>query len=313
MKKNIILLLFVVVVFVTNASSVHAAPSVTVTSPNGGESLNVGDTYTVTWDSTNVDSISLGYSFGAGSLNWIDTDITTSKNTGTYSYDWTVGIGNIQEGDSRDVKISIIAYETGVGSVTDESDNFLTITKQQEPSISVLSSNGGESWEIGESYNISWTSTDLNAPTNVYLSGYDEFGGTYIAHVIASNLKNTTSYNWTIPSTIKADKYLIRVVAYPDDKSKTFEDSSNSSFNIVLASPPADVVEVIAGTQPTNILATEGVIIPFTTFSVDPKGRSIFLDTISVSKSSSLNNSAAFEKIVLILGIDYFQEKSLQD
>ncbi|MHB8710231.1 MAG: peptidoglycan-binding domain-containing protein [Minisyncoccota bacterium] len=94
-------------------------PTITVLSPNGGETLTIGSVAPVTWTSANVDKVSLGYSTGPGSLNWIAYNI---PNTG--SYDWMVNVGNTT---NTQYKIEIIGYKTGAGSVTDYSDNYFTI------------------------------------------------------------------------------------------------------------------------------------------------------------------------------------------
>ena len=66
------------------------ALSLAVTSPNGGEVLFVGDTKTITWTSSSViDKVSIGYSTGPGSLNWIANNIPN-----TNSYNWNVNVGN---------------------------------------------------------------------------------------------------------------------------------------------------------------------------------------------------------------------------
>jgi hypothetical protein len=95
-----------------------------VTYPNGGESFEVGDTITIRWDaSDNIDKIMLGYSFGPGSLNWIATSI---PNTGSYT--WKVGIGNTT---NTKIKIDVTGYETGKGSLSDQSDGFFTVSKDE--------------------------------------------------------------------------------------------------------------------------------------------------------------------------------------
>lgn len=97
-----------------------ATRSIKISYPNGGETFKVGDKVRITWTSTKIDKVSLGYSFGFGSLNPITSG--TIPNQGYY--DWTVNIGNTT---NTKVKIDIIGYETGVGSVTDQSDNFFTV------------------------------------------------------------------------------------------------------------------------------------------------------------------------------------------
>lgn len=91
-----------------------------VKSPNGGETLYVGQTYRISWDSSsNIDKVWLGYTTGPGSLNWIATNI---PNTGFY--DWKVFVGNTT---NTKFKIDITGYQTGYGSVTDQSDNYFTV------------------------------------------------------------------------------------------------------------------------------------------------------------------------------------------
>lgn len=92
--------------------------SIKVTSPNGGETLRVGDVYRITWDSTpGIDKIFIAYTSQAGN-NWIDTSL---PNTGFYN--WTVNVGNTT---NTQFKIEISGYDS-VGSVTDQSDNFFIV------------------------------------------------------------------------------------------------------------------------------------------------------------------------------------------
>lgn len=94
--------------------------------PTGGEDMTVGETYEINWyASPDIDKVSLGWSLGTGSLNWIN-GATNIPNTG--SFNWDVNVGNFS-GDSRQVKLVIIGYDTGVGSVKVESDDFFTVTK----------------------------------------------------------------------------------------------------------------------------------------------------------------------------------------
>lgn len=94
--------------------------SVTVTSPNGGEILSVGQTYRITWDSSaTIDTVTIGYKACDSCLDWIANNIPN-----TNSYDWTVNVGNTTNTQFR---IYIIGYQTGVGSVSDVSDSPFTV------------------------------------------------------------------------------------------------------------------------------------------------------------------------------------------
>jgi len=106
--------------------------SAQILTPNGGESLQNGEVYRITWDSSpNIDKITLGYSVGVGSFNEISSLI---PNIGYY--DWTVSAGNLGSSISKQIKIKMLAYDSGVGQVEDESDDFFTVYKNMPtPSI----------------------------------------------------------------------------------------------------------------------------------------------------------------------------------
>lgn len=104
------------------------ARSIQVKLPNGGETLYVGQTYRISWDSSsNIDKVWLGYSAGPGSLDWIATNI---PNTGYY--DWKVFVGNTT---NTKFKIDITGYQTGYGSARDQSDNFFTVLSSPPPTL----------------------------------------------------------------------------------------------------------------------------------------------------------------------------------
>jgi hypothetical protein len=93
---------------------------VTVTTPNGGETLTVGDVYRITWQSSpNIDKVYIGYKSCPSCLDWIVTNI---PNTGYY--DWTVFVGNTI---NTQFTIEITGYETGYGSAVDASDAPFTV------------------------------------------------------------------------------------------------------------------------------------------------------------------------------------------
>jgi hypothetical protein len=104
----------------TNTSTPPTSMFVQIVQPNGGEVLNVGSVYRITWNSTpDIDKVSIGYKACDSCLDWIATNIS---NIGYY--DWNVFVGNTV---NTQFKIYIIGYDTGVGSVTDVSDNYFTV------------------------------------------------------------------------------------------------------------------------------------------------------------------------------------------
>lgn len=94
--------------------------SMRVVTPNGGETVNEGDVYRITWEAPEaIDSVYIGYKSCDSCLSWIATGV---PNTGFY--DWTVDVGNTTNTQFR---ISITGYDTGVGSASDVSDAPFTV------------------------------------------------------------------------------------------------------------------------------------------------------------------------------------------
>ncbi|MFA6463928.1 MAG: peptidoglycan-binding domain-containing protein [Candidatus Paceibacterota bacterium] len=99
----------------TTQSSSNTTNSINITSPSSSETLNVGQTYRIKWtSSSNIDKVSLGYSFGEGSLNWFANNSANNISNQGY-YDWNVNIGNTT---NTSVRLCITGYQTGVGSVS---------------------------------------------------------------------------------------------------------------------------------------------------------------------------------------------------
>lgn len=99
---------------------------ITITKPNGGETLQVGQTYRITWSaSSKIDTVSIGYKSCDSCLDWI---AFSTPNLGYY--DWNVDVGSTV---NTQFKIEITGYQTGVGSVTDLSDNFFTVLQPVTP------------------------------------------------------------------------------------------------------------------------------------------------------------------------------------
>ena len=104
---------------------------VKITYPNGGESFNIGNNGArtrVTWESRDVDWCYLGWTTGPGSLN----NFATIPNASVGYYDWNISVGNMLNGMSREVKLDLLCYKTGIGSVLDQSDRFFTVFRNDQ-------------------------------------------------------------------------------------------------------------------------------------------------------------------------------------
>ncbi|MDD3292745.1 MAG: hypothetical protein PHI45_01630 [Candidatus Pacebacteria bacterium] len=89
------------------------------------------------------------------------------------------------------------------------SDKMVHACRASSISISLLSPLGGESWEIGKTYQIRWTSPTLGDNKPIQISLRDERYSSEVGPgemVIANTTNINGYYNWTIPSTLDGFK-----------------------------------------------------------------------------------------------------------
>jgi hypothetical protein len=198
--------------------SIVLPPSITITSPNGGENWEAGSTHPITWTSTGrVKNLKIEYSTDNGT-SWETID-SSAVNNG--SHNWTVP-GTISE--SCLVRISDIHID---GSPSDVSDAVFSIIPAPSPTLTVTSPNGGERLIAGSTHGIAWTGT--GSVGNVKIE-YSLDNGNQWAVIIATTV-NAGSYDWTVPDT-GSNNCLVRVGENDGDPS----DASNAVFSIA---PPS--------------------------------------------------------------------------
>ncbi|MBN1514921.1 MAG: agmatine deiminase family protein, partial [Phycisphaerae bacterium] len=103
-----------------------------------------------------------------------------------------------------------------------------------EPVVRLLSPNGGEIWNPGQPYDITWTARDDVAVTAVDLY-YSTDGGLTYPNLIAAGLPDTGSFIWTAPS-IVAHHCRVRAIAHDAD-AHTGQDESDADFRIAPGGP----------------------------------------------------------------------------
>ncbi len=221
-------------------------PSVTISSPNGGQFLKGGSAYNITWTATDtniaVNPIKLEYFDGT---NWL-TIAESQSNAGTYS--WTVPTINTNES-----KIRVTANDSAGNSGYDISDNYFTIDSTS-PSVTVNLPNGTEIIKGGSVYTITWTATDINIASNPIKLEY--FNGTNWL-TITESLSNSGTYSWTVP-TIDTSESKIRVTAN-DIAGNSGNDVSDNNFIIDSSAPSiTSITNIAAGKvgSPIEINAT---------------------------------------------------------
>ncbi|KKU69945.1 MAG: hypothetical protein UX94_C0013G0018 [Parcubacteria group bacterium GW2011_GWA2_47_21] len=203
-----------------------------VTYPKGGENMVAGDPMLIRW--TPVVSISVleivstagNYSFGIYGPKYGNTIPIT---TGEYTYI----VVNTTPAGSYYVRITPTD-----GSAQAISKTF-TINTINQPSITVLSPNGGETWALGQSQTIRWKSNSLAGNVGIYLSYSGGIGGICkigSAPVSYGSFTFTPTSNTPCSgiSQLVPGQYKVRLIA--DGQSLTSDlgiyDESNSYFKI---------------------------------------------------------------------------------
>jgi len=108
-------------------------------------------------------------------------------------------------------------YDYGV---YDESDDFFTLTTAPQPTITVTSPNGGETWGIGTIQTITWTSENDLGDLEIWL--YD--GTDY--NTIENPSDDDGEYIWNIPSGLEeGSDYKVRIRSVSNEN--VYDESDN--------------------------------------------------------------------------------------
>jgi len=223
-----------------SVSSDTQAPSVTVNAPNGGESWAAGSSHDITWtatDNVGVASVTLEYSTNNGA-SW--SPIASGEpNDGTYT--WSVA-----QAASAQMLVRVTAIDGSANQGSDVSNATFTLLDQTNPTASVTSPVGGETFGVGETRAIHWTASDNIAVTSVDLSFSDDGGANWIP--ISPGEPNDGSYSWLVPDSLTTNA-LVRVVAR-DAANNTVTAQSPAVFTIAPVVPPVFDRPTLIGNRP---------------------------------------------------------------
>jgi len=205
-------------------------PTLTLTSPNGGQVWDVGTSHTITWTSEYVTGNVLIQLYVNGSADRLITASTSNDG----SYTWTAALPTNGLA-SNDCTIGISAMS---GSVYDFSNSDFTIRPQ---SIAVTEPNGGEQWGIGDTERVEWSNP----------GGYSSFtlqvsrnGGSSWS-TIESDLPGNYYYrDWTVTG-YESATCRIRVIGNYDGGSRY--DDSSGYFAIIDQTPWIQVTDPNGG------------------------------------------------------------------
>lgn len=200
---------------------------ITVVSPNGGNTLETGKSYNITWDDNFSGNVSI-YLFKDDEFDRMITNSTASDG----SYTWTVPT-DLATGSDYQVAIQSV-NNTDIFDFSNS--NFTIDTPEPEEYITVTSPNGGNTLEIAQSYNITWND-NISDSVRIYLYKDSE-----LDRIITNSTSSDGSYIWTVPaSLVTGSDYQIAIQSLGDNN---IYDFSNSNFTI--DSKEEDYITVIS-------------------------------------------------------------------
>ncbi len=156
----------------------------TLTTPNGGESWNRNSKRTIRWNAAGCAGTLTLTLWQNGSL--IGT-IADGVDPADGSYSWTAGAysgGTAPLGTGYTIRI-----EDNGSMLADESDAPFSIVK-----ISVKTPNGGESWQIGSTQNITWVANAISGQLRIVLFK----NGVKVGNIVNSISPSSSPYTWTV-------------------------------------------------------------------------------------------------------------------
>ncbi|MFN8323707.1 MAG: T9SS type A sorting domain-containing protein [Chitinophagales bacterium] len=192
-------------------------PNITVTYPNGNETLYGFNTTSIQWTSAYISSsfVKIEYSIDSGAT-WLLISGSASNN-GVYS--WTVP--NITT-----TKALVRVTDYGNNATYDVSNAVFTI----KPAVVVTAPNGGENLSGCTVTTITWNG---EGSSGSYLLQYSVNGGTswntIVSQTFSASPATLYSYNWTLPNT--PSNYCLVRVTNNNNTSKV--DQSDAVFNIL--------------------------------------------------------------------------------
>jgi hypothetical protein len=240
---------------------------ITLINPVPGSSLAQGSAQTATWTGSDSGVTSYSVYLIGGSLGNTGSLYLGQANASTKSFNWTVPT-TVTAGSGYNLSFSG-AGATGNTPTAATSFNIIAAPTTQ-PTVTVVSPNGGEAWKIGETHNITWTSSGIN---NVGIELWNADNSARICYLNndQSVPASQNSYSFAINTCMNSSgqtisivpgNYKIRVSSFwPEGGEAGFADVSDNYFSIVASAPtPTPTVSLSAtivssSTTPSQYIA----------------------------------------------------------
>jgi surface protein len=222
------------------------AKELTLTAPNGGESVKKGSTFNITWTSANITG-NVKIELLKGTDNPVLITDNVDVTTGLYA--WTV---DTEARDNYSVKITSVDDNT----ISDNSDAVFSVVESVTKELKLTSPKGGEQIKKGSTFTITWTSANITG--NIKIELLKDSGNPV---VIADNIDvSAGSYEWSV-NTDAGDNYSIKITSATDNN---FTDKSTATFSIVTTSAIDNLSAIVAKIYPNPVKDILNIELPTT-------------------------------------------------
>jgi hypothetical protein len=216
-----------------------------VVSPNGGETWHAGDTVTIEWLAVDsVAPVACVRLVGGEETHQITGGCINMMDPQWEAYTWVVPAGVVPGSEYR------IAIDNYMGDIRDTSDAPFTIGYAQVDStvpaggglLELLSPNGGEVWQVGDTVTIAFLAVDTLVPYVDIAIKYNAGEYSVLIGVVRLGDAGWENFRWVVSAAAPLEEYCWIVL---DDYGGPAGDESRRPF-IILPATPTDT------TYPTN-------------------------------------------------------------
>ena len=131
--------------------------------------------------------------------------------------------------------IRVRAMDSGAWIQAEDTSNSTFTIKAAAGTLTVGSPNGGENWQVGTAYNVTWTSTGDTSTWNYQNVALSTDGGADYTNIGTGLAASARSLSFTPTSSQASTSAMIRVRAMDSGAWIQAEDTSNSTFTIKAA------------------------------------------------------------------------------
>ena len=152
---------------------------------------------------------------------------------------WAIGTADVNNNQGGDLILGapFANAATGTGTRTQGGIVYIlpsTTVINQSPTVTVTAPNGGETLQVGQTFDITWNASDPNGDATIqkFEVRLSTDGGTNFNLTIAPNAAGTLrKFSWVVPVGLNTTQGRIRVFV-TDNQGATAQDDSNANFTI---------------------------------------------------------------------------------